>query len=406
MTTKTLSISMLLASMLLLMGTNQALAWDSTPDDNGLYDGLYDRPTYFPDWEQPSTWPNAMYYLCDVRLADATGPQLTSYEIAVYDQNDVLRHCSRSIPKDDNRCVLTIRGVEGDKFHFKVVYGDDFMNPVIVDIPEKTVPFLTNDLVGTPDDPFLLIIPSRTVLDEKSTALPVSKQDVDVTVLRTIKGGEWSTICLPFAIPADKMETTFGAGVELADFMGCETTYETDGETVKSINVKFSSVTAIEANHPYIIKVRENLTQLDVDHVDIIALGQDVEAAVECDEYTEKIKNKTYYFYNRFVGNYANGFTVPNQTLFLCGGKFWYSVGQTHMMAFRAYFDFYDMLPEPSFNDANSRIMIVIDDVPTDINSVNQIIKCDHRYYDLQGRMTTNPSKGLFICSGRKYLIK
>ena len=50
--------------------------------------------------------------------------------------------------------------------------------------------------------------------------------------------------------------------------------------------------------------------------------------------------------------------------------------------------------------------MIVVDDVPTDINSVNQIIKCDHRYYDLQGRMTTNPSKGLFICSGRKYLIK
>ena len=45
-----------------------AWAWDTTPDpETGLYDGLYDRPTYFPEWEQPSTWPNTMYISRDFR---------------------------------------------------------------------------------------------------------------------------------------------------------------------------------------------------------------------------------------------------------------------------------------------------------------------------------------------------
>ena len=68
------SFRMLFACMSLLLCDIQAHAWDSQPDANGKYDTFYDRPTYFPDWQQPtSTWPNAMYYLCDVRLVDANG---------------------------------------------------------------------------------------------------------------------------------------------------------------------------------------------------------------------------------------------------------------------------------------------------------------------------------------------
>lgn len=412
----------LLAGVLISAG---AQAWDSTPGENGLYDGLYDRPTHFPEWSQPATWPNAMYYLCDVRLGDADGPQVPSYEIAVYDQNRELRHCGRSIPKDNNLSVLTIRGEEGDVFHFKVIYGDDFQNPIIVDVPDVTVPFKTNNQVGTPTNPFLLILPGRTYLRETDTTAPAAKTDVDVTVMRTIKGGEWGTICLPFAISADKMDAAFGEGWKLGDFTGCDVTYtdETE-ETVQSINVKFENATAIEANHPYIIKVVDDVTEINVNGVDIIALDEDEVAAVDCDPYPYQVqvgrnKYETHYWYNSFIGNYINGTMIPEQCLFLGGGKFWYSTGKTPLMAFRAYFDFYDVLPEAS--EAGVRMMITFeDDEATGIKTIGQLDNSSDngqivQWYDLQGRRIGHASSstlhaplksGCYIMNGRKYIIK
>lgn len=45
-----------LSLSLALVVTMTAKAWDTTPDAEGLYDGLYDRPTYFPEWQQPDAW--------------------------------------------------------------------------------------------------------------------------------------------------------------------------------------------------------------------------------------------------------------------------------------------------------------------------------------------------------------
>ena len=398
----------LLACLPLLLCGIQAHAWDSQPDANGRYDKFYDRPTFFPDWEQPSEWPNAMYYLCDVRLVDANGTRVPSYEIAVYDQNGELRHCGRSLPKDDNLSVLTIRGTEGDTFHFKVLYGDDFQHPTIVDIPNTAVEFQTNDEVGTPSQPFLLIIPGRTVFDENSTTLPVDKTGVNVSLKRTINANEWGTICLPFAIPASKMDDVFGQGWELCDFTGCGVSFEDDKTTVSSISVNFTKTSAIEANHPYIIKVSKDITSIEIDNVDIIALKDGEEAAVDRNELrlgTGTKKDPYHYVYNRFIGNYVNGFTVPDECLFLSGGKFWYSAGKTQMMGYRAYFDFYEVLPEAQ--NANTRITIVIEEnEAVGISSVSHEPLATPRFYDLQGRCITHPSKGIYISGGHKYIIR
>jgi len=149
-------IRLLLACWLSFSGITQAWAWDSEPDGNGKYDGLFDRPTYFPTWEQPATWPNAMYYLCEVRMSKDQAI-LENYEIAVFDQDNQLRHCNRSIATDGHHCVLTIRGEEGDSFYFKVIYGDDFKHPVIAEIENATISFKTNDIVGG-DTPYVLTV--------------------------------------------------------------------------------------------------------------------------------------------------------------------------------------------------------------------------------------------------------
>lgn len=419
--TKSSISRLLLLTLLVVSGSSQARAWDTQPDENGLYNGLYDRPTHFPEWRQPATWPNAMYYLCDVHVGDAKGPQVPSYEIAVYDQDNVLRHCGRSLPKDGNLCMLTIRGEEGDVFHFQVVYGDDLDNPTIVDVPDRTVPFYTNKAAGTPAEPFMLVLPGRTYLSETDTVAPTAKTGADVTVVRTINKDEWGTLCLPFSMTEQQVKTAFGDDVLLGDFTGCETTFEADGITVQSINVKFTEASAIVANHPYIIKVSQDITEFEVDGVDIVALGEGEEPSVDCDElrYGSGTQRDPYrYIYNSFIGNYVNGFTIPDKCLFLGGGKFWYSKGKTPLMAFRAYFDFYDVLPEASSQEAGVRMMIAFGDgsdgtTPVHHASLGNPQEDRSAWYDMSGRRIVSRQaansrlqKGLYIHNGRKYLVR
>ena len=116
-------------------------------------------------------------------------------------------------------------------------------------------------------------------------------------------------------------------------------------------------------------------------------------------------------FYNKFIGNYVNGFLVPEQKLFLSGGKFYYSTGKTKMMAFRGYFDFYEMLPKAAASSANTRIALSIDgEEATDIQFVTtepqHAERTNGTLYDLQGRRVSQPSKGLYISNGHKYIIK
>jgi len=161
---------------LALLATLTANAWDTTPDAEGLYDGLYDRPTYFPDWQQPDTWENAMYILCDVREQGEDGGRVASYEVAVYDLGGDLRHCGRSLAKQDHYCVLTIRGEDGvDEFRFQVLYGDDYAQPTIVDIPDLTVPFVANRSIGSTEEPLVLLVPNEQTGVETPTPDPCLK---------------------------------------------------------------------------------------------------------------------------------------------------------------------------------------------------------------------------------------
>ena len=200
-----------------------------------------------------------------------------------------------------------------------------------------------NETKHTPDDiAFTVTIgapaDTRTIFDETSTTPPSAATGVDVRVKRTINANEWSTLCLPFAMSEAQVKAAFGEDVQLADFTGCET--EGD-ETIVGIKVNFVAVSAIEANHPYLIKVSEAVSEWTVDGVDV----EPDEASVDCDRIGSGTKRDPY-LWNSFVGTYVAGTEVPAQTLFLNGNQFWYSTGATTMKAFRGYFDFYEVLAE------------------------------------------------------------
>jgi hypothetical protein len=76
------------------------------------------------------------------------------------------------------------------------------------------VPFNNQTFTITVGEP----VDRHLVLDENSTITPEAAVGVDVRVKRTIKGGEWSTICLPFDMTAEQVTTAFGSDVQLAKF--------------------------------------------------------------------------------------------------------------------------------------------------------------------------------------------
>lgn len=248
------------------------------------------------------------------------------------------------------------------------------------------------------DVTFSIEVNSQVVLDEESTTVPVAESGANVLVKRTINADEWSTICLPFAMSSEQVKAAFGDDVKLADFDGVETTFD-DADNVVNIKAKFHDVTAIEANHPYVIKVSKKIEKFTVDNVDIIP--EEDEAYIEFDNGKTGSRRV---LYSGFYGTYHAETTLDEFMLFLSENKFWYSKGKTKMKAFRAYFDFVDVLTE--VENAGARISMTFGDETTGIG-MNGDVDAPTAIYDMLGRKVEKPSrKGLYIKNGEKVVIK
>ncbi len=245
--------------------------------------------------------------------------------------------------------------------------------------------FTFNVTIGEPSD-------GRTLLDENSTEMPeASGGEVNVRVLRTISAGNWSTIVLPFAMTTAQMKEAFGNDVQLANFTGYEAE-EDDGGDIVGITVKFASANAIEANHPYIIKVSKAITEFTVDNVDVDPEGEPTVATVK----------RTRKAWSELIGTYVANTEVPSKTLFLNSNKFYYSTGSTKMKGYRAYFDFYDVLTDV---DDNYEVKMYINEIETKVEGLN-VLDAAGNVYDLSGRKVSKAQRGVYIVNGKKVLVK
>ena len=240
------------------------------------------------------------------------------------------------------------------------------------------------------------VIENRIVLDEESITAPEAAAGVDVKVKRTINANEWSTICLPFEMSEAQVKAAFGDDVLLKDFNGYDTKEE--GEVIVGFIVNFNTVTAIEANHPYLIKVSSKITEFDVDGVDIDPAEDD--AYIEFDNGKSGSKRVVF---SGFYGTYHANTEVEEEALFLNANKFYYSKGLTKMKAFRAYFVFLDVLPDM---EASARSIEINIDGTTSINNAIRELPNDGKYYNLKGQRVEKPSKGVYILNGKKVVVK
>ena len=234
---------------------------------------------------------------------------------------------------------------------------------------------------------------------EESTTAPENATGVNVTVKRTINANEWSTICLPFAMSESQVKAAFGDDVQLGDFVKYDTTEDGD-ENIIGISINLADATAIEANHPYTIKVSHDITEFTIEGVDI---ESDEESAYT--EYNNGQTGKKKVIYGTFEGTLHAGKTLTENQLFLSGNQFWYSSGLTTIKAFRAYFDFMDVLSE--VENASSRVVMKWnDEQPTGISEIKHEAQKNSQYYDLSGRRVVRPNKGVYIVDGKKTVIK
>ena len=234
--------------------------------------------------------------------------------------------------------------------------------------------------IGEPADSYVL-------LDENATELPVAEEGVDVRVRRTFVADEWTTVCLPFAMTEMQTKEAFGEGVMLADFTRWTSEEDEEGDIVR-LNLYFETVRQIEANHPDMISVMEDMTEFTVNGVNI--------APVE--EPTVQVgKKKAERDY--MIGSYTVS-AVPEGDIAISDGQFAYSNGTMQTKAFRAWFELADELADKD----NCDVRLYIDDRETSVRDLHLPMP-DGTVYDLAGHRVVKTGKGIYIIGGKKQAV-
>ncbi len=228
----------------------------------------------------------------------------------------------------------------------------------------------------------------RTILDENATEPPVAEEGVDVRVRRIFAADEWTTICLPFAMTETQTREAFGEGVMLADFTRWTSEEDEEGDIVR-LNLFFETVPQIEANHPYMINVMEDMTEFTVD-------GVNVEPEEEPTVQVGKKKADRGYM----IGSYTVSAVPEGDIAISSDGQFAYSDGSMQTKAFRAWFELADELT----NKDNCDVRLYIDDRETSVRDLHLLMP-DGTVYDLAGRRITKAGKGIYIIGGRKQAV-
>lgn len=252
-----------------------------------------------------------------------------------------------------------------------------------------------NSTTHSPEDAnFSMEITDVVTLSEDETAAPAAITGVKVNVDRTLESGKWNTICLPFPMTEAQVDAAFGSDVQIGDFNG----YETDD--ADNIKVKFTKATAIEANHPYIIKVSSTVNGFGVTDATVDINPADDEKGRGVNKGTSwKAK-----YIMAMIGVYEPT-TLDEDWLYIKDNKFKYSTGKSKLLPYRAYFSFCDFDSSVQ-TTAAPRIHISYDEISTGIKVVSEKKAEDNQYYNLQGCKVSNPTKGLYIVNGKKVIVK
>lgn len=240
-----------------------------------------------------------------------------------------------------------------------------------------------------------LVKVENITLNESADNTLEAKTGVNVTLNRSMVKNEWNTICLPFNVTAEQAKTAFGEGVMIAQL----------NKNSSGNKLSFSSVDAIEASTPYLIKptIAAPADGYKFEGVTIKDDGKGNVApnVVNTNSYlafvgiynTVDVTNNVIEVLNN---NYYAAFLGANNTIFKAkndGGK---------MKGFRAYF----AIPN---NVAASALCVMVNGTTTSIKSINgAVVESNAPVYNLQGQRVdgNNLTPGIYVKAGKKFVVK
>ena len=245
-------------------------------------------------------------------------------------------------------------------------------------------------------------------LDEESTTVPTptTTEPVIAKVKRSIKAGQWSTICLPFAMTSEQLTEAFGDGVALAEFTDyqVEDNNYSDASGITLQFTKLAETAGTVANNPYLIKVTNDITYDEGFTVKNVTLNPNANNNEVSIEKGEGRKKPTIVF-----SGYLAKSTMEVGDFFISGGKFYKNTTDgKSIKGFRANFYLENM--KPAFAKPMS---IDIDGETTGIFEINAnertltdgVYTINGQYVGKNVDSNTLP-KGVYIINGKKKIVK
>lgn len=306
-------------------------------------------------------------------------------------------------------CVLTLAVdnsvIEADKEYQIIMHDQNLGNDSGKEV------FQTDNVVST------IVFNSTLVFDENKTVQPIFNDGdkAKITINRTLVGGAWNTICLPFPMNSSATKNLFGEGAEFAQFSGWSIDYmmADDGETpiFKGINVEFtakssfSAMSSIAAGVPFLVKPKADMTVIELDNATLKKAGSLMKNAKVDGEENDQ-------FPGLFVGTFVYT-QVPEKCVFINSDKFYYSTGKTNIKGFRGWFNFGEVVLDSYAGSGDAKFSITVDGEATEIEGIPSYQRVTEGVYDLSGRKIqlqdgdlNKLQKGVYIINGKKVTIK
>ncbi len=229
--------------------------------------------------------------------------------------------------------------------------------------------------------------------DTEYLAPSLDKTYTNVTFIRKFAKNAWNSLCVPFPITREQLESEFGQGTQVAVYQNYD---------VPSKRLFFKTTDAVEAGMPCLLYPTQPRDNLTYSFENILSSGW--AKGTEPSE-VKKDNQPTY------KGTYKNIGKAPKGSYIFGGNnKMYYVDSDVMMKGFRAYF-----MDENSSVVGAKQLSWGIGDTPTDIEVIpatnsptapTNIYQMDGKLAKNQATSTEGLKPGVYILNGMKVVVK
>ena len=150
----------------------------------------------------------------------------------------------------DSKETVTVNGSVVNKFATSITFDGDNVTLTYDDGTSQTTDMETTSIAFN----YVAVFSDAAGFSNVETVKTFGERTLAVEVNRSVKTGQWNTICLPFDMSADDIAAVFGDGTKVAQL-----------ESASESNINFASTTKMVAGRPYIIYPSHDLSSFTLE---------------------------------------------------------------------------------------------------------------------------------------------